>query len=207
MFMYTPSNPPRPMVIAHHLIWTLYGHWLPNDPRGSGSAAVGQEKLRALGPIHQGRKPEHFQPSRQELRAFYQQAAPLLAHQTVWLDEPARDALASTLREVIQKQSYTVWAAAVLRNHVHMVVRKHRDDALAMWDAVADASRACLRRAIGLEPDHPVWADRPYKVFLTTPERVRRCVRYVELNPEKEGLEAQRYDWVREYDGWPFHKK
>ena len=26
----------HPIVIAHHLIWTAYGWWLPNDPRGSG---------------------------------------------------------------------------------------------------------------------------------------------------------------------------
>jgi len=25
------------MIIAHHLIWTAYGFWLPNDPRGSSS--------------------------------------------------------------------------------------------------------------------------------------------------------------------------
>ena len=31
---------PRPIVIAHHLIWTVYGTWLPNDPRGSGSRAI-----------------------------------------------------------------------------------------------------------------------------------------------------------------------
>jgi hypothetical protein len=31
---------PRPMIIGHHLIWILYGHWLPNDLRGSGSSRV-----------------------------------------------------------------------------------------------------------------------------------------------------------------------
>ncbi len=35
--MSTQRPQPRPSVIAHHLIWTLYGHWLPNDLRGSGS--------------------------------------------------------------------------------------------------------------------------------------------------------------------------
>jgi hypothetical protein len=27
----------KPIVIAHHIMWTLYGWWLPNDPRGSTS--------------------------------------------------------------------------------------------------------------------------------------------------------------------------
>ena len=31
---------PAPIVIAHHLIWTAYGWWLPNDPRGSNSQVI-----------------------------------------------------------------------------------------------------------------------------------------------------------------------
>jgi hypothetical protein len=44
------------MVIAHHLIWTLYGWWLPNDPRGSTSRAIRNDVLRDLGELHFGRK-------------------------------------------------------------------------------------------------------------------------------------------------------
>ena len=47
---------PGKSVIAHHLIWTLYGHWLPNDPRGSGSRELLDEKFAPLGEIHHGRK-------------------------------------------------------------------------------------------------------------------------------------------------------
>jgi hypothetical protein len=31
---------PLPLVIAYHLIWTGYGWWLPNDPRGSMSNCI-----------------------------------------------------------------------------------------------------------------------------------------------------------------------
>ncbi len=24
----------NPIVVAYHLVWTAYGMWLPNDPRG-----------------------------------------------------------------------------------------------------------------------------------------------------------------------------
>ncbi len=205
--MHPPPQHRRPQVIAHHLIWTLYGHWLPNDPRGSGSVEVLQEKLCVLGPLHHGRKPEREQPSRGELRGFYEKAEPLLAHDTVWLHEAARAALAASLQEIAEQHNYTVWAAAVLSNHVHLVVRKHRDEALTMWRTVASDTRLPVRRAMGLAEAHPVWADRPYKVFLTTPERVRDCVRYVERNPVKEGLGPQSFGWVTPYDGWPFHKR
>jgi hypothetical protein len=36
-------------VIAYHLIWTNYGTWLGNDPRGSGSRSVYTPALAALG--------------------------------------------------------------------------------------------------------------------------------------------------------------
>jgi hypothetical protein len=35
----------RPIVVAHHLIWTAYGWWLPNDPRGSMSNFVSSEVI------------------------------------------------------------------------------------------------------------------------------------------------------------------
>ncbi len=48
----------NPIVIAYHLVWTAYGTWLPNDPRGSGSAGVVSPDLAKLGELHFGaRKP------------------------------------------------------------------------------------------------------------------------------------------------------
>ena len=57
--------PPRlPVVIGYHLIVTGYGHWPPNDPRGSGSSRVASGELRRLGPIHFGQM--KAQPSRRD---------------------------------------------------------------------------------------------------------------------------------------------
>jgi hypothetical protein len=36
----------RPMVAGYHLIWTVYGYWLPNDPRGSTSREIRVELLQ-----------------------------------------------------------------------------------------------------------------------------------------------------------------
>ncbi|MGI9457934.1 MAG: transposase [Aeoliella sp.] len=197
----------RPQIIAHHLIWTLYAHWLPNDLRGSGSEKLDYEKLAELGPIHHGRKPAREQPTRGELRKFQQQAEPLLKYKRCWIDENNRAHFTTAFAEEIQEQTYTVYASAILSNHVHMVIRKHRDDALTMRNTLAEVSRLRFRRELNLSPTHPVWADRPFKVFLYTPEDIRRCVRYVEQNPEKEGLPPQSYDFVTPYNNWPFHKK
>src|SRR4051812_47628804 len=72
------------IIIGHHLILMGYGHWLPNDPRGSGSEEIRQEKLDDLGSIHHGRKKP--QPSRDELKAFYKEAEPLLEFPRLWYD-------------------------------------------------------------------------------------------------------------------------
>jgi REP element-mobilizing transposase RayT len=196
----------RPMIIGHHLIWTLYGHWLPNDLRGSGSVALFDEKFSALGPIYHGRRPEHQQPSREELRDFHQQAERLLNFPRFWIDDAKRQALSDVFGRVVANRNYTVWACAILKNHAHVVIRRHRDDALMIWNAFADASRPRLREFPDVRHDHPIWSTRPYKVFLRTPDEVRSRIVYVNRNPRKEGLLEQPQDFVQSYDNWPYHK-
>ena len=67
----------NPMVIAYHLIWTAYGWWLPNDPRGSGSSTIASDVIAQLGDIHHGRKP--LQPPGRVVRDFYEKAAKVLS--------------------------------------------------------------------------------------------------------------------------------
>ena len=196
----------RPAIIAHHLIWTLYGHWLPNDPRGSGSEELRDPKFAALGEIHHGRKPARMQPSRKELREFHKQAEPLLEFSRFWIDEAKRQAIGKAIEESVAVRGYTVWACAILSNHVHMVIRRHRDNVLTMWNAIAEDVRLELAGFSDVGSEHPVWATRPYKVFLRTPDEVRGRVEYVEGNPTKEGLPPQHFDFVQSYSNWPFHK-
>lgn len=191
------------VIVAHHLILTLYGHWLPNDLRGSGSTELYDDKFEELGPIHHGRKPEAQQPSRRELRAFYKEADELLNFPRFWLDDAKRQAAAEAFGRVVRHEQYTCYACAVLANHAHFVIRRHRDDALAMMANLAAESAKALRVFSDVGVHHPVWAARPYKVFLYSVEDIEVRVRYVEENPMKEGLPAQRWGFVTEYDGWP----
>src|SRR5690348_1880889 len=87
-------------VIGHHLILTGYAHWLPNDPRGSGSTELKQEKLADLGPIHYGRK--KIQPPRHELKHFYREANQHLQFQPFWFDSAKRQALSEAFFSVIR---------------------------------------------------------------------------------------------------------
>ncbi len=191
----------RRIVIAHHLILHGYAHWPPNDPRGSGSREVRKPELHELDPPHFGRK--QIQPSREELKAFKRAAEQRLEFPVLWFDDATRQALGQAIANIVAQRQYTVWACAVLQNHIHLCVRRHRDTGREMWNAFADGTRRSLGTS-GLTPaDHPVWSSRPYTVFLYTSEDVRRVVQYIEQNPQKEHLSPQQWPFVVSYDGWP----
>src|SRR5947209_7930791 len=99
---------PQPLVIAYHLIWTAYGCWLPNDPRGSGSTTIRNDVLAELGELHHGRK--RVQPTAGEVRRFYRQAAPLLRHPLLTFGAPERLQVALAFAEVIDAERYTCYA-------------------------------------------------------------------------------------------------
>ena len=116
----------RPVTIAVHLIFSGYGTWLPNDPRGSGSDETRKPELDDLGPIHFGRKAE--QPSRETSSAnFIAKQQEHLDFPTFWFDEEIRNAIGAGFGETINRKRYTCWACAVCSNHAHLLVRTHRD--------------------------------------------------------------------------------
>ncbi len=111
-----------PIVIAYHLIWTAYGWWLPNDPRGSTSKAIASDVIAALGELHFGRR--IIQPASRGVRAFYEQAAKVLRHPLLEMRDRAIEIVGSAVAQVIDDRRYTCYACAVMPDHVHMVIRK-----------------------------------------------------------------------------------
>src|SRR5205814_6341889 len=116
-----------PMVLAHHLIWTAYGWWLPNDPRGSSSHEIRVEKIADLGEIHLGRK--KIQPSRKELLDFFAASRDVLAHQPMIFTPDDIQFVGKCIGETIHARGYTCYACAVMPDHVHLLIRRHRDKA------------------------------------------------------------------------------
>jgi hypothetical protein len=193
----------RPIVIAHHLIWTAYGWWLPNDPRGSGSKVIRRDVIAELGELHFGRKA--VQPAGRAIRAFYQKAAAVLAHSPLTFDESARSEIAVAFGTVIAEQRYTCYACVIMPDHIHILIRKHKRHAEEMIDRLKAASRSRLLTT-HRPPNHPVWTGGGgWKVFLGHPDEVRRTIPYIERNPLPLGLPVQRWPFVKDYDGWPLH--
>ncbi len=121
---------PQPLVIAYHLVWTAYGWWLPNDPRGSGSPTIRSPALANLGDLHHGRK--RSQPAGRVVREFYRQAADLLKYPLLTFDDRARAAIGEAFAQAMAVHRYTCYACAIMPDHVHVLIRRHRDKAEQM---------------------------------------------------------------------------
>jgi REP element-mobilizing transposase RayT len=188
------------MVVGYHLIWTAYGWWLPNDPRGSMSKEIRNFALVDLGDIHYGRK--KIQPAASDLRKFFEQSQNILKDEVMKFNSAEVDAIADSFAEVVRQRPYTCYACAIMPEHVHLVIRKHRDLAEDMLPRLQQASRTAVL-ACGRRPaEHRVWGGPGWKVFLETREDFYRTIRYVEQNPVKIGLPQQAWSFVTKYDGW-----
>ena len=193
----------RPIIIAHHLIWMAYGWWLPNDLRGSSSHTIACDIIAELGQLHHGRK--KLQPCAADIRAFYDLAALALQHELLTFDEDQRNTIAAVFSQIVSAQTYTCYACAIMPDHIHLLIRKHKHQAEEMIENLQEASRLRLRMSGDRIPDHPIWGGPGWKVFLDYPNDVRRTIAYIKANPGKMGLAVQDWPFVQPYDGWPLH--
>ncbi len=194
----------QPLVIAHHLIWTAYGWWLPNDPRGSGSHIVRCVDLAELGDLHHGRKP--VQPRGAIVRDFQERAEDSLKHPRLAFDDSAVAQIAAAFAAVIAKERYTCYACAIMPDHVHVLIRKHKHQAESMMEKLKEKSRQSLIDAALRAPTHGVWSEGGgWRVFLDHPREARRVIRYIEKNPLEIGQPRQEWPFVKPYDDWPLH--
>ena len=188
------------MVAGFHLIWTAYGWWLPNDPRGSSSHEIRVEKISELGDLHHGRKP--IQPPGREIKDFYERAGEILRHPLLQLEDADVHLLAQSFAQVIEERRYTCYACAIMPDHVHALIRKHRDHAETMISSLQTSSRKTLIQNGRRAATHPVWGGPGWKVFLYTQEDFVRAIDYIQQNPIKANRPAQIWGFVKPYDGW-----
>ena len=118
------------MIAGYHLVWTAYGWWLPNDPRGSTSREVCSAALAPLGDLHYGRK--RIQPAGRMVREFYDAAHGVLKHALLTLTPEETLAVAAAFGEVVHWRNYTCYGCAIMPDHVYVLIRKHRDKAEEM---------------------------------------------------------------------------
>ena len=188
------------MVIGYHIILTGYGHWLPNDPRGSLSQELHAPRLTPLGDVHYGLR--ESQPAPQELRAFYQRAQQRLHYPLRWWNSAERQGIGEAFGQVIAREDLTCHACAILRSHVHALFRKHHLKAEGISARLQDQARRVLKTQ-QLISDHPVFSADSCHHFKSKPAQMYETIEYIRGNYTKHNIAPIDFPFVSLYDGWP----
>ena len=180
-------------------------HWLPNDPRGSGSQFVGSEALYEAG------GPATYLADRTKSRARVHCDWNFIRHLKESLKRPAVEftgiqarAIATGFGEYVAASGLPVRECSILPEHVHFTFDRWRLSAEETCRKLKAAATTCLL-AEGLhlfqgqrEKGRQVacWGVGHWRVYLDTPARIAVCDRYVRKNPLREGKKIQTWKFV-----------
>ncbi len=176
------------MIIAYHAIFTTYGTWLPNDPRGSYSKEVYNQELGGLRQIEYGRQDP--QPGRAILRRFWTATRPKLSRAPYFLDERTRLSAAAGFAETVRRFGLTVRACSTMNDHVHILVMRTRHKI----EYLVGQFKAAATRALRLT--QTPWTRGCWKVFINTDQALCAAASYIEQNPVHAQLPPQHWDFV-----------
>ena len=191
------------MVLGGHVIFGTYGFWLPNDPRGSWSDFVGAWELYRYGRATKTTETRSLaaRPHDGSVRLAAKQA---LKRRAVQFTGVHARAVGAGFADYARRSGVAIWACAVLPDHVHLVLGRHR---LKVEQLVIQLKSAATRRLLaeGLHPFQQAdrsakcFARGQWKVYLDEDQDIRRAIRYVERNPLKEGKPVQRWGFITPY--------
>src|SRR5205823_1403546 len=108
------------------------------------------------------------QPESMELRLFYENARQTLKHELLTFSPAALAVIAEAFAAVIAEQNYTCYACALMPDHVHILIRRHRDRAEQMIANLQAKSRDYLVVEGLRSQRHPVWGGPGWKCFLNS---------------------------------------
>ena len=197
------------MILAYHVTISCYGFWLPNEERGSWSTFVHSYELAIFGDINPANTPrslagnpyDHDKKKAMQAALMYPPVI-LTGHQAV--------TIARGFQFRAEASGIPIYACAIMPDHIHLVLGRFRYKAEQMVNLLKGSATIQLNK----ENRHPLaeyvdshgstptpFAKGLWKVFLDSPEDVRRAIRYDENNPVRAGLKPQVWDFVQPYDG------
>ncbi len=196
------------MVLGSHVLFSAYGFWLPNDPRGSWSDFVGSWQLFRFGYATKVDTPRSVAHQPHDI-ARRLAAKQVLKYPAVHFTGLQARAIGRAFGDFIRKADLIVWACAILPEHVHLVLARHSYTV----EQIVNLLKGASTRRLLAEKLHPFgdrktdsghvpkcWARGLWKVFLDSRDDVRRAIRYVEQNPLKEGKPAQQWSFVTAFN-------
>jgi REP element-mobilizing transposase RayT len=197
------------MVHAYHVIFSTYGFWLPNDPRGSWSDFVGAWELLRFGNATKTteRRSLAWDPHDVALRLAAKQS---LKYPPVEFTGLQARAVGRGFHQFAKTNGLTIWACAILPQHVHMVIARHHYPVeqivnLLKGDATRQLKKENLHPLAQYQPAEgklpKCWGRGEWKVFIDNEPQIRAAIRYVEQNPLKENKPLQRWPFVVPFEG------
>ena len=195
------------MVIAYHTIFSSYGFWLPNDPRGSWSDFVRRWELVRFGKATKVDTTRSVADAPHD-RALRRAAREALKYPPVVFTGPQALSVSKGFARAVAESGYLIHACSILPEHIHMVVARHQRrierivghlKARATQQLRADGVHplAAFAREAGAPPSP--WGRRGWNVYLDSVEGVLRAIGYVRENPSKEGRPRQEWSFVTPY--------
>lgn len=195
-------------MLGQHLIFSTYGFWPPNDPRGSGSTRVKAQHIYEAGGGTTKVHTTHSLAAKPHDLRIRRAISSALKYPPVKLSGLQAQAVGQGFAMFCRKFDLTIHACAILPDHVHVVVARHRFDGDDIIECLKRAGTRAMNEA-GLHPlaafsrfsgKHPCpWGGGGWMVFLNTAEEMRGRIRYVEMNPVKAGFRRQRWSCVVPY--------
>ncbi len=186
------------MVRGYHIIFSAYGFWLPNDPRGSWSDFVGSWELFLAAGKATKTDERRSVAARTHDREARLAAKESLTRPAVKFNGAQARAVGRGFGEYVAKSGLPIRACSIMPEHVHLVTGPFR---LSVESVVIQLKGAATKQLIG-EKIHPFdgnekcWTRGEWKVFLFQEGDVARAIRYVEQNPVKDGKPAQNWPFV-----------
>lgn len=195
-------------MLGQHLIFTTYGFWPPNDPRGSGSTHVKAQHIYEVGGGATKVCTTHSLAAKPHDLRIRKAIENSLKYPPVKLTGVQAQAVGQGFAAICRKIDLTIHACAIMPNHVHVVIAKHQYCGEDIISCLKRAGTRALNEA-GLHPlvafsrasgKHPCpWGGGGWTVFLNAFEEMRGRIRYVEENPVKAGFRKQRWSCVAPY--------
>ncbi len=188
------------MVLAYHVVFSTYGFWLPNDPRGSGSVYVGSNALLPFG-LATKTDERNSVADRPHDRGVRRLARSALRRPPVRLSGGLAQAAARGFGRACAEGAYALHALALMPDHVHAVIGRHGRSIRAIVGHLKARATRGLKEEGQWQTDGPVWGEGCRVVFLDSDERVRGATEYVEANPVRAGLRPQHWSIVVPWRG------
>lgn len=176
------------MIIAYHAIFTTYGTWLPNDPRGSYSTEIYNDRLRLLGEINYGKQAP---PPKKVLLQFYTKSAAVLERPAYFINGNTRPKVAVGFETVVRRLGVEVPAYAIMNDHVHLLVLRSKYSI----EYLVNQFKGAATKALNLKQSP--WTRGHWKVFIDDEEALKNAVKYINANPAKSNLTVQNWNFIK----------